>query len=334
MYNVKNLIKKIPGFEILYRFKKNYKYHFDFYRDKKFFQRNYMYSRPITKEKLEYDMLFEIHKLEKGFATTKNQRPFGIDKIKRIIKDIKEYEKFKFAPSFAYNLAYSSLESYIKFYEEKKWTDKEEYKLVLQFINQGCKHTHIPVGAFDYHKSDFISDALIDYDKFISSRRSIRNFSNKKLAKKDIIKAVNMAIKTPTACNRQMCKIYYASSDKSRETIEKYAQGIGLFDLLNVNYFVITFDISANYFIGERNQGWFNSGLITMNFVNALHSLGIGSCCIQFGNSFEEEKELKKTLNISPSERVGVIITAGYYDEISRIPYSSRKPIEEIYREI
>ena len=143
-----------------------------------------------------------------------------------------------------------------------------------------------------------------------------------------------MAIKTPTACNRQMCKIYYMKSINSKRVIEHYAKGgLGLFDLTNANYFVITFDISANYFIGERNQGWFNSGLVTMNFVNALHSLGIGSCCIQFGNSFKEEVKMKEELNIPKSERIGVIITAGYYDEISKIPYSTRKPIDEIYRE-
>ena len=53
---------------------------------------------------------------------------------------------------------------------------------------------------------------------------------------------------------------------------------------------------------GERNQGWFNAGLVAMNFVNALHSLGIGSCFVQFGNSNQEEKDLKKLLNINKSE--------------------------------
>ena len=140
-----------------------------------------------------------------------------------------------------------------------------------------------------------------------------------------------MSIKTPTACNRQMCKIYYIESEKNKKIIEKYGQGLGLFDLKNANYFVITFDISANYFIGERNQGWFNAGLVTMNFVNALHSLGIGSCCIQFGNSFKEEIDFKKYLNIKESERIAVIITCGYYDNVMRIPYSSRKPIYDVY---
>lgn len=327
---IKKIIKKIPGFEYLNKKRIN----FDFNRDKHFFFKNYMYSKPITKEKLEYDMLFEIHKLEKGFAVSQNIRPFGIDKIKRIIRDILEYEKRNYKPCFAYNLSYSSLYEYKSFFEKHNWVDRDEYTIVLNFLNEhNNKAITIPVGAFNYKKESFINDALIDYDKFISTRRSVRNFSKKSLSDLDVQKAILTSIKTPTACNRQMCKIYYIKSDNNKDVVIKYAQGLGLFDLTNANYFVITFDVSSNYFIGERNQGWFNSGLVTMNFINALHSLGIGSCCIQFGNTFKEETEFKKQLDIPENERIGVIVVAGYYDDISRVPFSTRKPIDEIYRE-
>lgn len=326
---IKTIIKRIPGFSYINKIRKD----FDFNKDKSFYLKNYMYSKPINQSKLEYDMLLEIHKLEKGFAV-QNPRVFGIDKVKRIIKDINEYEKKEYdKKSFSYNLAYSSLEQYMNFFEEKLWKDTDEYHIVSEFMKNKKNYEFVKVGAFDLKKEDIIKKAKIDYDGFISSRRSIRNFSSKPLNEKDIIDAINMAIKTPTACNRQMCKIYYMKTNDSKRVIEKYAQGLGLFDLTNANYFVVTFDINANYFIGERNQGWFNSGLVTMNFVNALHSLGIGSCCIQFGNTFKEEREFKKMLNIPNSERIGVIVTAGYYDDISRIPYSTRKPINEIYFE-
>ena len=61
--------------------------------------------------------------------------------------------------------------------------------------------------------------------------------------------------------------------------------------------------------------------------------LGIISIIATFSIVVCMEKMFKKELNIPDSERIAVIITAGYYDEISRVPYSTRKPIEEIYRE-
>ncbi len=327
---LKNIIKKLPGFNYLNLIRKYGEYS----KDRRFFIHNYMYSYPITKEKLDYDLLFEIHKLEKGFTVVKNPRPFGKDKVKRIVRNIKLYEEKKYDSSFAYNLGYSSLDEYLKYYEEKGWTSNEEYVFVKDFMTSKKKYTYIPVGAFDYKKEDFINLSSIDYDKFLSSRRSVRNYSSKKIKENDIEKAIGMALKTPTACNRQMCKIYYVESEKGKEVIKKYAQGLTLFDFTNINYFFVTFDISANYYIGERNQGWFNSGLVTTNFINALHSLGIGSCCIQFGNTFKQEQEFKKLLNVPNNERIAVILTAGYYDDISRIPYSSRKSVADIYRKV
>ena len=324
---MKEKLKKIPFLVILnkkIKFKKEYK------KDYKFFLENYSYSNP-TKSKIEYNMILEVHKLEKGMACI-NPRPFGVNKVKELMRLIIEYEKISNEKSYSYNLANSALLNYTKFYEEHGWKNTDEYKIISRFISKKRDFDYIEVGSFDLKKKAIIKDASIDYDKFLSSRRSIRNFSSTKLKKEDIEKAVKMAIKTPTACNRQMCKIYYINNDEKKDVVTKYAQGVGLFDLTNVNYFIITFDISANYFIGERNQGWFNSGLFSMNFANALHSLGIGSCFIQFGNSFEEEEKLKKILNIPESERIAVILTAGYYDEISKIPYSTRKDLKEIFK--
>lgn len=323
---IKKIIKSLPGFNAINTMRKSR----DFNKDKKLFLRNYMYSKGITKDKIEYELLLEIHKLEKGFAVV-NPRVFGIEKVKRIIELLKQYEHMNFDVNFSYNLGCSSLFEYKKFFEEHNWQETDAYKIVEEFLADKKKPSE-RAGAYDLKIEDILVDSQIDYETFLKSRKSVRNFSDKKITEDIIKKATEMAILSPSACNRQMCKLYFAENEESKGVIEKYAQGLGLFDLSNASYVVITFDVSANYFIGERNQGWFNAGLFSMNFVNALHSLGIGSCFIQFGNTFKEEEEFKNKLNIPTSERVAVIITLGYYDKISRIPYSTRKPMEEIYR--
>lgn len=54
--------------------------------------KNYISSKPITIEKMEYDMILEIHKIEKGIACLE-PRPFGIEKVKKIMELIESYEK-------------------------------------------------------------------------------------------------------------------------------------------------------------------------------------------------------------------------------------------------
>ena len=66
-----------------------------------------------------------------------------------------------------------------------------------------------------------------------------------------------------------------------------------------------------------------------MNLVNALHSAGIGSCFCQFGNSPEQEEQLKKDLGIPESERIAIILAAGYYPEKCTALASCRKNAKE-----
>ena len=328
---IKKIIKSIPGFNVINNIRKKYKMYKEFDYDKAFFMSNYI-SSSSTVAKIEYDVILDIHSIEKGMCS-KCVRPFGVEKVKKIMRLIKEYETLTSKKSFAYNLANSCLYEYLKFYEANDWCNREEYNMVKDFMNMQREYDYIKVGGHDIYYDEFALDSKIDYGKFLDSRHSVRNFSDKPLSCDDIKKAIDMAIKTPSACNRQMCKVYYIKNEINKKFIEKYAQGLSNFDLDNVNYFVVTFDVNSNYFIGERNQGWFNAGLFSMNFVNALHSLGIGSCFIQFGNSFKEEMLLKEKLSLGEGERIAVILTAGYYAATSKIPYSTRKSIDDIYFE-
>lgn len=296
--------------------------------DRKFFVNNFI-NGTTTNETLNYDLILEIHKLEKGM-TSKQIRPFGVDKVKKIIKLLNLYQKKGYEESFASNLAISILCKYKEIYKENNWIDKSEYILVSNYLNSHKNNFKISSGAYEIKFDDIKKSLNLDYFSFLKSRHSVRNYSREKLKQEDIEKACEMAILSPSACNRQMCKLYYIQKEENKKLIEKYTQGLSLFDLTNANYFIITFDVNSFYFLGERNQGWLNSGLFCMNFVNALHSLGIGSCIAQFANSPKEEKILKDKLSISKSERIAVIVVCGYYDNSSKIPVSSRKDKEEI----
>lgn len=328
---MKEKLKKVKFINDLHKFIKSRVDSLDFFRDRKFFLKNFIFSKKSLR-KNEYNIMLSIHQLEKGM-TSSDLRPFGVSKIENIIGIINRCPEIIDCNNYVYNYAMSILSNYKDIYEKNNWTNQSEYMKVKKFLD-GKKFNIINAGVTEIKLSDIKNAYNIDFYKFLSSRRSIRNFSSKIISKNDIDKAINMAILSPSACNRQMCKIYYIKTEESKEYVKKIAQGLSLFDKNNINFFIITFDINANNFVGERNQGWFNAGLFSMNFVNALHSLGIGSCFIQFGNSFKDEKKIKTKLKINDSERIAVIIAAGYYDEVSKIPFSTRKNKDDIYREI
>ncbi len=219
---------------------------------------------------------------------------------------------------------------YKEFYEEHDFVNEKIYCIVTEFLEKFNDYDSIECGAKEY---TYINDS-INYNKLLDSRHSVRNFSDNAISKSELDYAINCAIKSPSACNRQMVKAYcFLNKDKNKiELINRYAQGLSGFDTENINYFVITYDVSAFLFPGEKNQGMFNAGLFCTNLVNALHNEGIGSCFIQYANSLKEEKKMKKKIGIPESERVAVLIAFGKYENKYFIPKSARKDITDILK--
>ena len=282
---------------------------------------------------LGYAIIFHCHTLEKGLSHFE-LRPFGKEKISIIINLLKEELKYEtHLNHFSFINGINSLRIYKKTYEEHKWTDKPEYKLVSGFLKD---FTNIPVqrtGAYVLTREELEKDFKIDYKKFIKSRHSTRNYKNMELKAEDIKEAIEIAKYTPSACNRQYVKVHYYPKGNLKQNVLEFSVGKGGIYLEGVNTFIITFDVNGLNGIGERNQGYFNAGLFSTNLINAFHSLGIGTCFIQFNNSVKDEEKLKLLNGIPSNERIAVILYAGYYDDKSIFAVSPRKEYEDYFTE-
>ena len=289
------------------------------------FYKNYSMKSKEDLNRLGYEIVINTHTLEKGMSHFE-LRPFTQNKTNLIIRLLKKELKYpNHLGHFSFINGINSLREYKKIYDDNKWTDKKEYKTVSDFLKDYEKIPDQRTGAYILTKDQLKKDYDIDYKKFIMSRHSTRNYKNEPLKIEDIEKAIEMAKYSASACNRQYIKVHYYSNEKMKKNVIDYAIGKGGLYLKGVNTFIITFDVNGLMGFGERNQGYYNAGLFSTNLVNAFHSLGIGTCFIQFANSVQEEEELKKENDIPEYERIAVILFAGYYDEKSIFAVSPRK---------
>ena len=274
----------------------------EFLYDKNFYMLNKMYASKDNRGNGNgYNIILNTHTLEKGLSHFE-LRPFGKQKIKIIIGLLKKQLDFaNYERLFSFINGINSLREYKKVYDQHKWTNQPEYQEVTEFLIKYEKIIEQKTGAYVMTKEELKNDYDIDYNKFIKSRHSTRNYKN------------------------------YYSKGKMRQNVIDYSIGKGGLYLEGVNTFILTFDTNGLTGAGERNQGYFNAGLFSTNFVNALHSLGIGTCFIQFANSVEEEEKLKKLNEIPSSERIAVILYAGYYDDKSIFCVSPRKDFEDYF---
>ena len=302
---------------------KEYLYDKDFYK-------KYNMGTEESLNKLGYESIIHTHTLEKGMEHFE-LRPFAVEKTRYIMSLIKRESKYEnYENKFAFINGINSLREYKKIYEEHNWINKDEYKKVDEFLKNYSKVENQKAGAYILTKKELQKDYQIDYLKFVKSRHSTRNYKNEPIKLDDVKAAVEMAKYSASACNRQYIKLHFYPSGKMRDNVIHYALGKGGLYLDGVNTFIVTFDVNGLSGVGERNQGYFNAGLYSTNLVNAFHSLGIGTCFIQFANSVKDEDDLKRKNEIPEYERIAVILFAGYYDEKSIFAVSPRKNVSEL----
>ena len=321
--NIKEILKKN---DVLRRIVKRAKIYREFRADAKDFSKHYLEEAEKAGDR-RYRILLLVHSIEKGLCVA-DPRPFGKEKALQLATLL---ENCPYTGSFEFRLGTAALRAWCRAYEEHGWVDIEPYRTVRASLDG--KETDLIAGSSVYEKPD--TDAGKDtFFDILSSRRSVREFEKRPIEESDLRTAVEAFIAAPSACNRQMCRLYRADSEKARAVLEKNIIGLGGFDRETTTYFVITYDIAAFEFYGERNQGFFNAGLAAMNFANALHAQGIGSCFMQWSNKRSEDLETRKALGIGESERIAVILGAGYYKEKTLSPVSCRREPEDIYRTI
>lgn len=277
-----------------------------------------------------YRIMLIVHSLEKGMCM-KSPRPYGFEKVKQLKAILNSYPEDA-RESFEYRLGASALQSWVDFFDKNGWNNTDYYLAVKSFL------TAIKFDSFNVGYRDFINPIKEEnfeaFKNVLLSRHSVRDYKDCDFKQSDIDFAIKCFIEAPTACNRQMCRLIYVKDYNIKELLDDIIIGIPGVNKKTVHYFVVTYDLASFDYSGERQQGLFNAGLCTMNFVNGLHARGIGSCCLQWSNKHSEDKLVREKLGLRQSERIGIVIGAGYYLPNSRIPSSVRRSKNDVYREV
>jgi nitroreductase len=142
-----------------------------------------------------------------------------------------------------------------------------------------------------------------------------------------IAQAVSLAQLSPSACNRQPCKVYVAEDEILKNALLSHQNGNSGFGHLAPIIFVVT--SNSNHFFGaiERNQPFIDGGLFSMSLLFALQTQGLVSCCLNWCVSPSTDSAVHTLLNIPKSERIIMYIAAGFPVINTTVPKSHRKEI-------
>lgn len=278
-------------------------------------------------EKMQYTILRENHVIEKGMSMRNPRKGFGQEKVRKLLVRLKKYNELygKYDQKFL-QYPLSTIFSYIK-YTEASGVNIDYIKELFEQIKTGLPSLNLKIqaGVQVVKKEDIIDKCNKDFKSLLYSRHSIRYFSDTPIEKELICKALELAQRTPSACNRQGWKTHVFQGEKSIELVKWQGGCKGFEDELKYSI-LVTANLKA-FLSYEVHQAYVDGGLYAMNLINAIHSLGLG--CIPLSCGFNSPKLQKlKDFNIPENEVPIVLIAFGNLMDEFKIAISTRKPID------
>ena len=293
--------------------------------------RAYSGMNHTQRSSLEAWMTKEYHRIEKGLSLPEPRPGFGKQMIIDLVNLLNDYLE-KYGRDEVADVTLNTLEKYCEF-NARHGVDKSKLKEEVNRLREtypvihGCEE--VEGGTLEVKKTEIASLGL-DFARFAASRHSIRNFAEGEVTDEQIIEAAKIAQSAPSVCNRQPWKLHVFSDPATKEKVLECQNGNRGFGHTASKVLLITSDLSAFLGIGERNQAYIEGGLFSMSLAHALHSMGLGTCCLNLSIQKEGDRRIRETIDFPPNETVIMMIAVGQLHDTFKVARSHRKPVDRL----
>ena len=278
-------------------------------------------------EKTQYTLSRLVHTIEKGMSMRNPRKGFGQQKVDIVLDYLIDYAK-KFAKQDKSFLQYpiNAIYSYIQYTTEcgvEILNIESKFKRLIEL--SGMQPEKYKGGVAMVRKEDIELACRSNFKDLLMHRHSVRYFTEKVPEIESINAALELAQRTPSACNRQGWKTHVFLGDKSTELIKWQGGARGFEDEIK-GAILVTANLKAFLFY-EVHQAYIDGGLYAMNLINALQYFGFGSIPLSAG-FLNEKLEKLKAFGIPENEVPIVVIGFGYCQDQFKIAISERKKLD------
>jgi nitroreductase len=274
------------------------------------------------------------HCIEKGLSLPSPRPLFGQRAIADIVLTLKECSP-RFGFGQAGRAAVNALSEYVAFHERAGISDP--YLDWLRSALEGFKSSpafgecaEAEGGSEIVRREDVLRDGRVEFGKFVRSRHSVRQFSREPVDVALIREAVAMAQATPSVCNRQPWRACLLTRPEDIRRVLNIQNGNRGFSEEVDKLLVVVSEQAAFLSSGEVFQGWVDSGMFAMSLVYALHSLGLGTCCLNWSVDWFEDARLRRELKVREGEIIVLMIAVGNLLDEFRVCQSPRKAVDDV----
>ena len=185
------------------------------------------------------------------------------------------------------------------------------------------------------YKRNLDTPSPVAYDDLLAlshRRRSVRWYLPQPVPRELIDKAITAAALAPSACNRQPFEFRVFDEPTLVQQISPLPGGTTGFYENFPAIVVLVGKLSAYFTPMDRHLIYIDASLAAMAFMYALETLGLGSCAINWHDEGAREKKMARLLNLTPDERVVMLISVGYPDPEGMVASSQKKELDLLRR--
>jgi nitroreductase len=288
-------------------------------------------DKPAVKEQLAAVIMIDAHRIEKGLSLREPRVAFGQAVISRLLKNGADYLE-KYGTDDIVAIARDSLLEYCRFNRDAG-NDVSELEKKVNTIwtpeNTGDAPGAALGGTLAQRRDTIQQAGRCDFAAFLASRHSVRHFEERLVDPDEIRAAVCMARQAPSVCNRQSFRAHLFQGEDAARVLNLQNGNRGFGDHIGT-VIAVSSDLRTFAQPGERYQSWIDGGIFAITLTYSLHSLGLGTCVLNWCVNPADDRELKKVTGIPAYENVVCLIVTGYLPAAFRVTRSRRKPVDEL----
>lgn len=300
-------------------------------RDKKRYYKNaFFLARSESEEGIKSSLIFHSHSIEKGLSHPKFRPNFGRSALGSIRLELDKFleadlpkDDFSFLNTLSVLKAYKK--KHVELEVETPYFDNLFNLLMYKDVNEMAGTTTLQ------KKGQKLPEGV--FEKLATMRHSIRKFSPDPVDMNTIRKAVQMAMSTPSVCNRQPWKIYVTSNSTKIKNILQIQGGYAGYGIPPV-LMVVCVDLRDFRGSYERNEPFVDGGLFLMSLLYGLADENMATCVLNAMLSDKNLNSIRKLMNIDSSNVLISFVIAGNYPTRYSVTKSARKPLSSVYYEV
>ena len=171
----------------------------------------------------------------------------------------------------------------------------------------------------------------MDFKELILKRQSDRKYAPGKVSTEDIMKCIEAARMSPSACNAQPWKFVVVDDREKLNEMADAAEGMGMNKfthgvpvMVAVVLEKMNFSAKVGSLVKNKDYCMLDLGMAVEHFCLQAADLGLGTCIM----GWFDEKKIASLLGVPRGKRIPLIIALGHPEGPTR--KKIRKPLEDM----